>query len=231
METNFYSDNHGLGLDFNNWYQIVGYGWDYNDGFNNDPLDGLTWTGSVENLIDCEGFNNIQKVAPEVRFDYGTWCGFTNFDYIIVPIWYIGTYRVYALTNSQTKLQLVGSIVFDGHTQSTDAGERRWYCSGSGTISSYSDPVENYVPEETNLVETITVDGVTYTYSEHGWHLQEIWTNNQTGDWVMTYNCRNPQVGWDAGMLIDDSGYGYNFRYYSIEAITYYPGVTPPEES
>lgn len=181
----------------------------------NDLFDGATWTNSPETLVDNENVVIIQKTAPKIRFDFGAWCGFTDFEYVILPnVNNFGTYSVYALTNNKTILQLVGIIEFSV------------YNSGDFDTHGYiyfREPVENYT-KYPNWVESITVDGTVYTYSRLGNHLDAIWINEQTNEEVHT-DTRNPFEGGDA-VKIDETGYND----YSIDAVTYYDGLEPFEQ-
>lgn len=183
---------------------------EYYDGYNDDPIDGLQWTGSTETLIDCSGFNQLQKIAPKIKFDYGEWSGFPNFQYVFIAT-NSSHYNVYALTNNNTILQRVGDL-FLSYSSSTG------FISG-GTVTSYTDPDENYVPENTNIVETITVNNKVYTYYGFGTYLQNVWQNAQDGTWVIT-DSRNPYV--------NNSCYGPTWSN-NITAVTYYDGITLPE--
>lgn len=223
MEASFNIINHGLNTNFDHWKHLSHYIMDYEDEMKNDFLDGATWTGSVDTLLDNDFFNYIQKSAPKIIFDYGAVSGFTNFEYVIIPYMsQVGTYGIYALTNNKTKLQLVAIIICYGNT--TWNGMEGWNCYGYGEIFSIEEPVENYTPYP-NWVESITVDGTVYTYSGYTNSLNQMWVNSQTGQEISTRGCRNPDIGFSAYVFND----GY-FDWHEIEDVTYYQGMAPPIE-
>jgi hypothetical protein len=227
METSLNIKNIGLTADLSNWVAITGRSphYSYHDGFLNDPIDGLQWNGSAETLINCRRFNLIQKVAPKIRFDYGSWCGHDNFEYVSIPIIYPGSYGIYALTNNKTILQLVGYLEINYNTSWRD--NNSFVCwPYDAYIQELRDPDENYSPEVTQLVQSITVSGITFTYSGHGDNFQQMWVNDQLNKFVITGGNRNPGAGDECYGFVTDSD--TNMESYEIDSVTYYPGVTPP---
>lgn len=208
-DTNLYVKRQGATVDFIRASNL--YTGNYYDGHVNDPIDGLQWTGSLETLIDCPEFNILQKIAPKIKFDYGEWSGFPNFQYVFVCC-NSNNYNIYALTNNNTILQYVGrfTIQFDWSTNEVYGAH----------VYSDVEPNENYVPENTRLVETITCNDKVYTYYGHGSYFHEVWRNEQDGTFVGTDGYRNPYVG--------DSCYSPN-GWFNITAVTYYDGITLPE--
>lgn len=212
----------GLTLDFTYWYDLNLR--EYNDGGFNDYLDGKQWNGSVNELLNNDSFHEIQKVAPQITCDIKAITGFNNFDYVIIPISNNGSYfyyGVYALTNNKTILQFVGQLEFyvpnilDNYSNTYRRTGVR-----SVLFIPGQDPNENYVPITREFVENIVVNGVTYTYSGHGDHFEQLWTNDQTDVIFNTSGWRNPEASYGA---YDQTG-----NYYQIESVNYYSGVTPP---
>lgn len=222
METNELAVKYsGFTLDFTYWSDLNLY--PYYDGIFDDYLDGKQWSGSINELLNDETFHKIQKVAPQITCDIKAITGFNNFDYVIIPITDNESYfryGVYALTNNKTILQFVGELSFyvpsiwNGYSGTYRRTEVRsvWFYPAQ-------DPNENYVPITRERVESIVVDGVTYTYSGHGDRFEQLWTNNQTNVTFNTWGCRNPDASYEA---YDKTG-----NYYEIESVNYYPGVTP----
>ena len=211
----------GATLDFTYWYdlQISSY---YDDVLD-DYLDGKQWTGSINELLDNDTFHRLQTVAPKIICDIKQLTGFDEFDYVVIPktaSYNYFQYGVYALTNNGTILQYIGQIQIYVVRQSHN-GKYRWTDVRDITFYPFTDPDENYVPVVRELVESIVVDGVTYTYSGHGNHFSQTWTNTQTNKVLYGYGERNPQVGWE---VHDDT-----WQYYYIESVNYYPGVATPE--
>lgn len=228
METSLTIKDVGLTADLSNWVVIThrAQQYYYHDGFVNDPIDGLQWNGSAETLINCRRFNLIQKVAPKIRFDYGSWCGHDNFEYVFIPTTYPGSYGIYALTNNKTILQLVGYLNIYYNTNWYD---NSFVCLPTDAyIEELNDPDENYSPGVTQLVQSITVSGITFTYSGHGDNFQQMWVNDQLNKFVITGGNRNPTAGDQCYGFVTDSD--INMQSYEIDSVTYYPGVTPPPD-
>lgn len=124
-------------------------GWsDYFNGFTSQLFDGKPWTGSFYDLCNIQALSynsdenkqkwfvyhySLYQSVPKVIFDYGTYCGHPEFEYIYVPVsdWYHCTWDIYALTNNKTVLQYVGQLYY--------------YNNGDNvSVNTSQDPNENY---------------------------------------------------------------------------------------
>lgn len=162
--------------------------------FDYDPLDGATWTGSVDNLMNFERFKYCQRFAPKIKFDFGTWCGYDDFDYIFIYARSWGGYYVYALTHNNTILQPVGWIIVGNYYSENP----------SFYVELHTTPDENYIPEDPGTVASITVDGTVYVYSERLSDYTQKWVNEQDStQWMNSEYLRNPSTG---GLVHDNQG-------------------------
>ena len=212
-----YVKSRGAVADLTKWTRICN-GIYYDEDF--DPIDGAQWNGSADTLLDLDNWRNIQKVAPKIIFDFGELCGYTNFNYVVIPSFWSGMYGVYALTNNETILQSIGYL----YISSSSSYSSTYGYIDSGNYNNISFvftqiPNENYVPEDHDLVEFVTTsDGKTYEYSGLNEHFNFAWTNTLNSEPGFTYN-RNPVIG-DCINKLNNSA--------EIESITCYSGKELP---
>ena len=215
METNLNLKKRGLAFDGGTlWFDT---GWQYSSA---DPLfDGYQWSGSIMNLTNNLYLQIGFKTAPKVKFDYGAYCGFPNFEYVFVPIpdW---SYQVYALTNNNTILQYVGKLTFSYGDYRDENYVWHQYIE-NGSVEHYRDPDENYVYVDLNASSFIDTNGDTWTYSHFDFGLwRHIWTNEQRTGYITV---RNPYQG----LYITNLNYN-DSSWYSVQIdVVNYPSGSP----
>lgn len=192
----------GINFDFTklvNYYQICYYG--HTVYLNYNPFLNITWTGSIECLPKI--FQESIRIAPKIELGFLP----DTFEYLYIPYVegagnsypYVYVY-VLAITNNNSVLQSIGEISFYLRRRNNDYGY--YYTVENCNWYPYDDsgPDENYVAPsnedaQNEIVESITVDNVVYTYNGHDDYLIHLWVNQENPNYILATYSRNPYNG------------------------------------
>lgn len=191
----------GINFDFTklvNYYRMCYY--NYSTYLDYYPFLNITWTGSIECLPKI--FQESIRIAPKIELDFLP----DTFEYLYIPYVYEAGYTypsvcvyVLAITNNNSVLQPIGEIEFSLRRRSNDFD---WYYTVEGCYwypFDDSDPDENYVAPsnedvQNEIVESITVDNVVYTYNGHDGYFMHLWVNQENPNYILATYSRNPYI-------------------------------------
>lgn len=215
----------GINFDFTklvNYYQVC---CPYDFYLDYDPFLNITWTGSIECLPKI--LQESIRVAPKIELDFLP----DTFEYLYIPLVYDSGYSrpyavvyVLAITNNNSVLQQIGRIEFSLRRQVKNYSYY-YYTIENCNWYDYDDPDENYVvpsneDAQNEIVESITVDNIVYTYNGHDDYFMHLWVNQENPNYILTTSIRNPYNGYGCRIYNPTLEQTYDTPY--ISEVTYY---------